>query len=234
MICITFDTDWMSNEAMSEFLDRISWPGSGTFFLHQNLPALYETRHELCPHPLIEDLGTWTNGLKELESVVPNISNGVRPHSCVFSHMIGLELSKQGYSYVSQASHLYEVGLKAHRHPWGLWELPIYYMDNMDICMVDNWPSLGHKPFASKIIDQAINEPGLYVFDFHPIHLALNTKTHLDYSSVKDKIVSGKASPFEFRTTGRGAAVFFDELCDAMTKANVESISCSQALSGMD
>jgi len=230
VICITFDTDWMSDDAMGEFLSRIEWPGQATFFLHQHLPVLHDSGHELCPHPFITDLEDWEEGLAAQAEALPESPLGIRPHSCVFSHMLGLRFAELGYRYVSQTSHLYESGLKPHRHPWGLWEMPIYYMDNMDFCMGNNWGDLTHTPFESKVIERAVSEPGLYVFDFHPIHLALNTTCHEDYTRVKADIVAGKVSPFELGGDGRGSRVFFQELCDAMTSAGQRSYSCSEAL----
>jgi hypothetical protein len=135
-----------------------------------------------------------------------------------------------GYQYVSQAHTLFQTGLRPFRHPWGVWEVPIYYMDNMDFWMPKNWPELGHEPFASEVIERALGEPGLYVFDFHPIHIALNTRNHDDYTRVKQRIVDEGTSPFDLRFPGRGVSVFFEELCEALDRAGVRSVSCSEAV----
>lgn len=230
MLCLTFDTDWMGNQEMEKFLVRFPFPGKGTFFLHQHLPSLHTTGHELCPHPFINDLGNWQQGLAALAKTLPKPAAGVRPHSCVFSHMVGIGLQSMGYSYVSQATNLYEEGLTPFRHPWGIWEMPIYYMDNMDFWMVKNWPDINHVPFDKDIIRRAVSGNDLYVFDFHPLHIALNTRSHEDYVKVKDDIVQGKASPFDLRFPGRGTATFFEELCEEMERHKVVSHTCSEAL----
>jgi hypothetical protein len=144
--------------------------------------------------------------------------------------MLGIRFAQLGYEYVSQATSLYQPGMMPFRHPWGLWELPIYYMDSMDLCMGDNWPEIKHTPFREAVITPALNAPELYVFDFHPIHLALNTSSHADYSCVKQAIIDGEASPFELAGKGRGARTLFDELCQAMSAAGERSYSCSEAL----
>ena len=133
---------------------------------------------------------------------------GIRPHSCVFSHMIGIDLNKKGYKWISQAQNLFSTNLYPFKHPWGIWELPIYYMDNMDFWMTKNWKNDNHKPFSQQIIDMCINNEGLYVFDFHPIHIALNTRTYNDYQNVKDKIINNKEDPFNLSFPGKGSRDF--------------------------
>ena len=111
---------------------------------------------------------------------------------------------------------MYQAGLAPFRHPWGVWELPIYYMDNMDFWMRTNRPSLGHEPFSTEWIKRSLNEPGLYVFDFHPLHIALNTSSADDYQRVKARILDDHVSPFDLTFPGRGAREYFLELCEVL------------------
>ena len=230
MICLTFDTDWMTQDSLARFIAKFSIPGNATFFAHDHFPGLHATRHEVCPHPFIDNLTTWQDSLATLVSRFPNPPKGVRPHSCVFSHMVGIDLHALGYRYISQAQNIFQTNLAPFRHPWGIWELPIYYMDNMDFWMPKNWPAAGHSPFDPKVIRSALDSDALFVFDVHPLHVALNTRTHEDYVSVKDKIISDGVSPFELEFPGRGVRSFFENLCEEMTKRGITSVSCSDAL----
>lgn len=222
----------MTPESMREFLSHYSGVlrGRCTFFVHDQFPELFSTLHEICAHPFIGDLTDWERDLRRLAEFLPEAPKGVRPHSCVFSHMIGVGLKALGYTYVSQAQNLYQTDLRPFRHPWGIWELPIYYMDNMDFWMGRNWPSLGHQPFSESVIDKAVSGKALFVFDLHPIHIALNTRSPDDYSSVKEEIIKDGTSPFQLRFPGEGAGHFFEKLCDRMRAADVVSLSCSDAL----
>jgi len=233
MICLTFDTDYMTDASMKEFLAAYPLPGRGTFFAHDDLPSLFASGHEVGPHPLIGDLTRWDSDMDRLAALLPSRPVGVRAHSCVFSHMIGIGLHAKGYRYVSQAQQLFDPRPKPFRHPWGVWELPIYYMDNMDFWMPKNWPEIGHTPFSPAIIEQAIRGDGMYVFDIHPLHVALNTRSHEDYVQVKDEVVKNGRSPFELRFPGRGVAVFFEELCEAMARRNIRSQTCTEALASL-
>ena len=230
MICLTFDTDWMTDDTLGRFLTEFSVPGQATFFCHDVFPSLEATRHEVCPHPFIADLSDWQGPLTHLTSRLGRPARGVRPHSCVFSHMIGVGLHELGFDYVSQAHGMYQPGLAPFRHPWGVWELPIYYMDNMDFWMRTNWPALAHEPFSPAWIEQSLDDAGLYVFDFHPIHIALNTSSPDDYQRVKARIIDEHVSPFDLTFPGRGARTYFLELCETLTARGTQSHTCSQAI----
>lgn len=232
MISITFDTDHMTQESLSRFLGEYvsKMPGRGTFFAHSNFPELFAAEHEVGPHPFISDLSRWDEDLRRLEGFLPGKPRGTRPHSCVFSHMVGIGLKERGYSYVSQAQNLYETDLAPFRHPWGIWELPIYYMDNMDFWMCKNWPGFSHEPFGQDIIEKAVQGDGLYVFDIHPLHVALNTRSHEDYVAVKELVVAKRQSPFDHAYEGNGARNFFERLCARMREEGLRSHTCSEVL----
>ncbi|AKQ58014.1 polysaccharide deacetylase WbmS family protein [Bordetella hinzii] len=231
MICLTYDTDYMTPEGMRQFFDTVPFPGQGTFFLWKPFPATAWHGHEIQPHPYVADLTRFGSDLQAFSASLelPHAPQGVRTHSCVYSHMVGIELYKQGYRYASMTSPLYELGLRPYRHPWGIWEMPIYYMDNMDFCTPGNWPELAHKPFSTEIFERALDNEGLYVFDFHPLHIALNTTSYEAYQDVKAAIGRGE-DPFSLRMPGRGVATYFNELCEAMDKRGVKSVTLSQAL----
>lgn len=230
MICITFDTDWMSDDALAQFLEQFDFPGSGTFFAHRRYESLVSSRHEVGPHPFISDLEAWRPQMKALAESLGRTVRGTRTHSCVFSHRIGVELAADGYEYISQANNLYQQELRPFRHPWGVWELPIYYMDNMDFWAANNLPAMSHPAFDRRWIEQAVRGQALYVFDFHPIHVALNTRQAGDYQAVKNRIVQEGVSPFDLAYPGRGARTYFEELCAAMQEAGVSSVTCAAAL----
>lgn len=215
---------------MSEFFRTVNIPGSGTFFAHQKFECFSGSSHEVCPHPFIEDLKSWETSLDSLQASLGVQSNGVRPHSCVFSHMIGIGLHQRGYQWVSQQAGLYEASPRVFRHPWGVYELPIYYMDNMDFWAMENWPEGQHKAFSETHIDNALAGDGIYVFDFHPIHVALNTSCAADYQQKKQTVVQEGISPFSLAGEKFGVRDYFLLLCDRMVGAGVPSVTCSDAL----
>jgi hypothetical protein len=233
MICLTFDTDWMNSESMRRFIEDFPFPGKGTFFLWQEMSQVNWGIHEIEPHPIFSEGHTWEEDIDKIEKQLYILPKGMRTHSCVYSHMLGIELKRRGYLYSSVTTPLFQDNLFPYRQPWGIWELPIYYMDNMDYCLAENWPALNHRPFNPKIIDLAIQGEALYVFDFHPLHIVLNTPNLKAYQSVRKDIVNNTKSPFDLVFPGEGARTFFLELCKAMARCNKESLTCLEVLDGL-
>jgi hypothetical protein len=230
MICLTFDTDYMLESDMEKFLRRFPIFGQATFFLWKPFSGVTWGNHELEPHPYLSQTRDWSYDTEELVKKLNIKPQGMRSHSCVYSHVFGVYLKKHDYVYTSMTTPLLQNNLCPYRHPWGIWELPIYYMDNMDFCMNQNWIDLDHIAFDVNIINRAIQGDSLYVFDFHPLHIILNTRTYEDYSLVRDEIVEKGNSPFNYSFDGRGTRTFFLELCQAMLDCGKPSLTCLEAL----
>jgi hypothetical protein len=232
VICLTFDTDYMSAVDMQRFLKDYLFPGQGTFFLWKALDGVDWEGHEIEPHPYLSQTKAWSVELSDLVESLAIKPKGIRTHSCTYSQTFGVHLKNSGYEYMSIATPLLQQNLFPYRHPWGVWELPIYYMDNMDFCMSRNWTNLEYAPFDRNIIKKALSGEGLYVFDFHPLHIILNTRSFDDYESVKRGIISGEKSPFDYQDffQGRGTRTFFQELCMEMHSLGVSSVTCLDAI----
>ena len=230
MICLTFDTDYMSASDMDYFLKTLQLPGQGTFFITEPYRDLHWGNHERAPHPFFKTGEEWSTTTEKLTREMDNPPKGIRTHSCAYIQPFGSYLHQAGYDYISVVTLPGEENLKPYRHPWGIWEIPIYYMDNMDFCMSINWPDYQHDPFNPQIIQNAIHGNGLYVFDFHPLHLAMNTPTYAYYGEVREKRIQNQDSAFNYTFDGYGTRNFYLELCQAMQDNGLVSRTCSQAL----
>lgn len=234
MIVLTFDTDYMTAEDLRRFADEYAFPGTGTFFLWQPMRGLTLGDHELGLHPFLGENAPWMDTVDAMIRDGGRDVYSVRPHSCAYSHMLGIHLAKRNVRCISQATSLFTTGLRAQRQPWGLWELPIYYMESMDFTFSYNWPELRHEPFDASVIDKSLTEPGLYVYDFHPLHVAMNTSSFTQYQSVRDDVVSGRVSPFDVNFPGRGSRTFFLELIERMERSGTQSVTCRDATSAAE
>jgi hypothetical protein len=229
MISLSFDTDHMNEARMVEFLAEVTWPGGATFFCTQPYGCLgSEENFELAPHPLLTGDRNWLAELKAKRAEFPN-ALGWRAHSCVFSHTLAEWISCNGYLYASTHDSFGEAGIKPNRHLWGVWHVPIYYMDNLDFSRNRFAPERKERPFARSLIETACRPDGLYVFDFHPIHLVLNTPDPDWYSVRRAAFLAGEKSSI-LRYNGYGARSFFDELVAAMKHCNQSSVSILEAL----
>lgn len=227
MICLTFDTDHMDEARIAEFLGEVEIPGTGTFFCTHRYDSLDQTHHEICPHPTLDAGKDWQVELNRMRQMFPS-AQGWRSHSCVFSHLLAEWLANNGYRYVSTNDQFLQKGIHPVRHPWGVWHFPIYYMDNMDFSSSCFWKEGADGPFLDKVIKNALIDDGIYVFDFHPIHLLLNTPSRDYYFSVRDRFKAGE-DVSEIAYKGVGTTNFFGRLCDAMQRQGKESLSLAQA-----
>lgn len=235
MICLSYDTDHMSAPGMVQFLREFAPPGCGTFYLWQPFGDIDWKGHEIAPHPYLQRTDNLENEIRDFSRSVglyddKPIATGMRIHSCVYAHTVGVAAKALGFTYVSMASHPPEAGLHPYRHPWGVWEMPIYYMDNMDFCTPVNWPDIGHQVFSRDVITRAISEPGLFVFDFHPLHIALNTTSYAGYQLVKGQVFNGTGTPYDHALPGYGVRSFYLDLLEAMDKAGIKSVGIADAL----
>lgn len=228
MLSLTFDTDHMNELRMAEFLRDIEIPGEGTFFCTQRYACLDRSAHEVAPHPTLQEGGDWKDELMRMRDLFPD-ARGWRSHSCVFSHLLAEWLAGNGYRYVSTNDQFGQKNIRPIRHPWGIWHFPIFYMDNMDFSSGHFWNGESEAPFSDAFIDAALDDDGVYVFDFHPIHLLINTPDRDYYFSVRDQFKGG-ASIREVAYKGAGTRTFYDRLCAAMKQKRKKSIRLGAAL----
>ena len=227
MICLNFDTDRMSDARMREFLEVAPFPGAGTFFCTQPYPCLDGTAHELGPHPYLGRDNDWDAELAEKRAQFP-AAVGWRSHSCVFSHILAEQIFGMDYRYVSVHDEIGRVGPQPLKHAWGLWHLPIYYMDNLDFSTRRFWHDES-EPFDKGLIQPSLNDDGIYVWAFHPVHIALNSPNPEEYFARRARFEEG-APLNEVRYEGYGTADYFRELCDAIEETGAESITMGDAL----
>lgn len=212
---------------MEEFLEAIPVPGTATFFCTQQYRCLEGTEHELGPHAFLPPGGDWDAELRTKREAFPR-AIGWRSHSCVFSHMLAEQLAELGYRYVSTHDEPGRRNPVPYRQAWGLWHVPIHYMDNLDFSAQRFWRD-APAPFSPDAIEAALADDGVYVFAFHPIHLMLNSPDAETYFVLRERWRRGeRASDLRFK--GYGTHTFYRDLVDAMDAAGVASASIAEAL----
>ena len=66
-----------------------------------------------------------------------------------------------------------------------------------------------------------LNQKGLNIFNFHPVHLFLNTPTLDHYEKCKPNF--NQANFSDFIHSGPGIRNLFTELCEEIKKSNLET-----------
>jgi hypothetical protein len=228
-ICLSFDTDHMNETQMRGFLSVNCFVGRGTFFCTQRFDCLAGTDHEQAPHPFLNPGSDWEKELSDKRREFP-LAKGWRSHSCVFSNMLAVWLGQNGYEYASTHDQFGATGITPLWNRWGVWHLPIYYMDAMDFSAERFGRGQNMAPFDPALIRGAIETRGLYVFDFHPIHIMLNTPSADYYLDRRDRFRAGEPIR-DLRYSGYGTANFFQQLCREIEHSGLRSIGMGEALS---
>lgn len=229
MLCMSFDTDHMSEERLAEFMSSHRIPGKATFFCTQRYDCLAGSGHEEAPHPMLDWGADFEKELLEMRESFPN-AKGWRAHSCAFSHNLAIWLCKHRYQYVSTHDQFGQRGIEPLRVMWGIWQLPIYYMDTLDISAERFGYGDRRTPFNPELIRQALEGPGLHVFDFHPIHIMLNSPDADYYLSKRERFRAGDPVE-ELKYDGSGVGSFFHKLCQATERSPLRSLALEDALS---
>ena len=227
MIGLSFDTDHMSEARMREFFALVDVPAGATFFCVETYECMAGRPHEIGPHPFLVSHADLASQLAETRAKFPS-ARGFRSHSCLYSHAIALGLGQLGFDYASTqiAS---SSRPQAVREAWGLWQLPIHYMDNADFSAQRWWSESSQPPFSDRAIDTALADDGLYVFGFHPIHVLLNTPSADHYLARRDAFVAG-ATLDALRFEGFGTADFLDRLLVAVASSGQQTVALADAL----
>jgi hypothetical protein len=180
VLYITFDIDWCSDDVLSYTLDIVEkYNISATFFVTHKTTLLERMRKnpkiELGIHPNFNPLlnGDFRYG-KNIDEVVNYYKNivpeavSVRSHSMTQNSLILDSFEKYSLKFDCNTFIPFSsnINLKPYEH-WTnkLIKIPYFWEDDIHCIYEWNWN-----------IDKFLNYDGIKVFDFHPIHIFLNTE----------------------------------------------------------
>lgn len=185
---LTFDMDWACDEVLHDTLDLLeTYSIKSTWFVTHDTPALARMRGngltELGIHPNFNALmgdgpGNVKTAREEIERLMQLVpeARSVRSHSMTQSSQL-LDLFKE-YGLDKDCNHFIPHTEGYPLKPWKMWNgltrVPYFWED--DVHILYNWEI---QP------DDLLTAKGLKVFDFHPVHIALNTESMLRYESVR-------------------------------------------------
>lgn len=206
MFVLTADQDWAPDWAVLDLVNRWLEAGiEGTLFVTHASSALEELRSisglELAIHPNYAPGSSHgestTEVLDHLSQLLPE-AVGVRSHALQAGTGLLVEYGERGLIY--EGSYLMEgtAGL-APAMAWnGVVRLPIFWEDDVHM--------LHGRKF--EITELQLERPGLKVFDFHPVHVALNSFDLAAYERLK-RLLQDKG-----RTLGEATREDFDKVSE--------------------
>ncbi len=194
---LTIDLDWAIDPAIELCLDMLDDAGvAATLFVTHDTPLLARIRSnrrlELGVHPNFNRLldgeagsGSAEAVMHELQRLVPE-ARAVRSHSMTQSSRLLDLFVRCGMTH--DCNHFVPVQSGITLKPYAHWKraltrVPYCWEDDIDL-------EYGAGPSP---LDIATAGTGLRVFDFHPIHLALNTVSIEHYETTRSAHRTGEA-----------------------------------------
>jgi hypothetical protein len=215
-IAVTFDIDWACDEVLSDTIDLVERSGiPATWFVTHDTPLLKRLRgnlnFELGIHPNFNFLlnGDTRNGesaeevVNRLMIIVPE-AKVVRSHSMTQSSILLQLFVEKGLTH--DVNHFIPEQAQIELKPWRLWngliKIPYFWED--DIVSMSS---------VNTSLSSLTVRRGLRVFDFHPIHVYLNTEA-LERYELTRQIHQNPLDLIGHRFRGQGARSWLNQLME--------------------
>jgi len=214
LIAITSDLDWAPDQVLDFMLDPIGKLGiKATIFCTHRIHI--GGGHEIGLHPnYTKNLERET--LVNLMRSVPRCK-GIRSHGLFIHSRLFQLYNELGIEYDS--SYLIPMQIvEPFNHPLGIVEIPMFFEDDAYFC--DHSPSFN-------VSDLCLGKPGLKVFNFHPIHVFINTDTPRRYAKAKN-FYQNPSHLIRYRKNGRGTRTLFLDLLEYIRKRGVETVTLGE------
>ncbi len=206
-VCITLDLDWAPDPVLADALALVDDLGIPVtlFCTHPTplLEGLDPARVELAWHPNFLGGRDEAEVVAELAGWFPGAA-GVRAHALYFHSRLAPAYLAHGLRYLAHDLRFLQPGLRCERHWSGLVTVPGYWEDDV------------HALYFDGDFDPALaapTAPGLRVYDFHPIHLHLNTDRMARYEGARADLEAGRDLAAH-RNPGLGSRSFLRALVE--------------------
>jgi len=226
IICLTFDLDWASEDAIKYTLDILQeFNFHSTFFITHPSPVIMdkirknEVHGGIHPNFLKNSShgNTYKEVLRYLKDILPN-ADCFRCHKYYDSNDITELLYSNGFKYDSNLCTNLEL-VQPFVHRSRIIRYPIFFEDGGYLL---NNRDISFKNFKKKYF----KKPGLYIFNFHPMHININSPDYKYMRKIKDNLsykdwnnlIYKEISHFEFN--GYGIRNFILELFRFIKKEN--------------
>lgn len=190
-VFLTFDIDWAHDEVLADCIDLVEQADVfATWFVTHETPLLARLRanpkFELGVHPnfnFLFSLETQAGAsaeevLERTMALVPDATAVRSHHMTQSSSLLNLFRSK---GLTHDCNHFIPMTAGIALTPWLLWNdmlrVPYFWEDDI-MCIYSQQQALPG-------IDDLLKQDGLMVFDFHPIHVYLNTENLQRYERTR-------------------------------------------------
>jgi hypothetical protein len=226
-VFLTLDIDWAHDTVIRDAIDLIEgFDVPATWFITHDTPMVARLRSnprfELGIHPNFNWLldGDPRNGANAEEVVdrllllVPE-ARSVRSHAMTQSSNLISMFRKKGLTH--DANHFIPEQSGIELKPWRHWgdvvKVPYFWEDDVHCLSAQN-----------SSIGELVARPGLRVFDFHPIHIFLNTEDMARYEDARGCFADPGQLTERRNTEGLGARNLLVELLAAVKRGGGDDV----------
>ncbi len=235
IICITLDLDWASEDCLKNSLSLLEDYGlSSTYFLTHPSKIMSDKIRKGEIHAGIHPnfLKNSTQGkniddvLDYLIKILPE-ADCFRVHKYFDNNDITDKMVQRGFKYDSNLCTKMDL-VEPFYHRSGLIRFPIYFEDGAYLLHKNNL-------LFKEMKRNFFSRPGLYVFNLHPMHLALNSPTYTYMRKIKDNITYNAWNNLTFAELnhlsykGLGIRSFITELFKYIKKENLQVVNLEEA-----
>lgn len=219
-IGITFDIDWAPDNVVEYVLILLEeYQVKATFFATHDsalLKSLDNKNYEIGIHPNFSDSNNYDKTIAELEAVYPK-ALGVRSHGLFqSSHILQLFINN-GLKYDVNTFIPLREGLYPFTRLNKLVCIPFYWED-------DAWFST---QAAFELSELQIHKKGLKIYNFHPMHVFMNTSSPEHYNTYKS-FYHQPDILINHRNTEKGIQTIFRELLEYLSENKLEAYTCQE------
>lgn len=217
MIILTFDTDWAPSFVMESVLNKLKCAQlKATFFCTSPVDIENKPNIEFGIHPNFMNDSTQGSSekkiLEHLTALFP-AAVGMRTHRLYWHSGLNKKLLDYGILYDASIMMPFHANLGSVT-VGQLIRFPTWWSDN--IHLTNGLP-------LDRVELPNMNKPGLKIFNFHPIHIYLNTNSMISYyEKMKRLHPIRKQSPAvlsRYREKGEGIGTFFDLFCEYIIRS---------------
>jgi hypothetical protein len=217
VIVFSMDQDWVPDPILEWSLSLFNdYKIPVTVFSTHASPFLTKAvgpELEIGIHPDFFRNAEHEKHIRDLLKIYPR-AKGVRSHG-LFEYSGLLDIYKKaGLEWDSTPLHYLQPDIRPFSHPSGITRIPIFWEDDDYFSLKPDW----------KIDSLGLEKPGIKCFDFHPIHLCLNTEKPERYQKVKamqfdEAVIKANTNPSE----NQGTLAFFHQLCHYVRSRNLRT-----------
>lgn len=218
------DLDWAPDTIVADSLELLArYDIRATVFATHRSPPLDDSGHEIGIHPDFTDKDR-TGIIRRLLDIYPD-AQGVRSHALATCSRTVQAFADCGLLYTSNVMAWLNPTIGPFKHFVGMVEIPFHWGDFANFHQLRAW-SPERLP---------LERNRLFVFNFHPVHIFLNTESPDRWWAARDRLqdpiaLRQLANPIE---TGVGTRVFLDALCGHIAEGRWETVTIGAAMASM-